>query len=490
MSEQHKPIVLVFKIGADKYHAFNVIAWKVRSEHVLQLQDGKIVCDCQRYRFESKCPHAAALQSVKHFVRGDKDWRKHEKKIEWQDKDYKYIIVSDESKDYPGAMHPDVGDLSAFGLVALLALDTIASDTQELMDDASSYLNPQRIFVELKASIDQGVSLIDDEVKKAGKAVPPLSKKDIDLEDDFDEALTTGSAKSVEPQVISATTGVAPLDWSKVKRPNPNSFYVRSEVWEQLLYTMAHGGNVLITGPSGSGKTELAYIAAKAMSMSLAAFNFGAMQEPRTTLIGATQFDPQKGTFTNKSRFASAVSADDGCILMDELSRDRGGSAHNIILTLLDRQGYMSLDEHEDSPIIHKGEKVCFVATANLGMEYTGTEQLDKALRDRMDVVIDMDFPTKEFEVKILINRCPGLRARHASRLVDVATRQRSMAVNDGEFVEQISTRMLLAAGQRIGNGMEFDNAVQFSICNHFSNEGGDASDRTKVLQIVQKGGK
>ena len=441
------------------------------------------------YRFESKCLHEKAVSAtIKHFCHGNGDWRRHEKRIDWNLADMKFVCIADETQTDPAVIHPEGGDLSAFNLVYLLTSATLSLSVDILkeMQDKDSFLNPQRIYAELKHSADNGVSLTDDAVLKLGRALPKLSKKDVELDDDFDENLTPAASVAETAPAVQAKA----LDWKSVKRPNPASFYVKPEVWEQALYTMAHGGNVLITGPSGSGKSELAYIAAKGMNMPIAAFNFGAMQEPRTSLIGATHFDVHKGTFTKMSRFAQAVSQPRGTILLDEISRDRGASAHNIILTLLDRQGYMSLDEHEDSPIIRKGEHVCFLATANLGMEYTGTEALDKALRDRMDVVIDMEFPPKEYEVKIMMFRCPGLRAGDASRLVDIAVRQREMTVNDGEFTEQISTRMLIAAGMRIGNGMKFEDAVQFCVVNQFTNEGGDASDRTKIAQIVQKGGK
>ncbi len=488
LTEQKKPLLLVFRVSADKFHAFSIVAWKVRSEHIVEFKDNRLVCDCQMFRFEGKCQHCKVVEpTIRHFVRSSQNWSKHDKAIDWKDGDLKFVAVGDEVYPQPGVLHPEVGNLSAFDAVALLTLDSVSPDLTAKLDDPTSWLNPARIYAELKVSTDKGLPLIDPDVQAAGNAIPRLAKSDVELDDDFDDNLTGSTVAEPTTPTQATTPQGTPLDWKKVKRPKPESFYVRPDDWEQIIYTLAHGGNVLITGPSGSGKTELAYIAAKAMSQTIAAFNFGAMQDPRTSLIGATHFDAAKGTFTNMSRFAKAVSEERGTILMDELSRDRGANAHNIILTLLDRQGNMSLDEHEDSTIIKKGEGVSFISTANIGMEYSGTEALDKALRDRMDAVIHMDFPPKEYEVKILLYRCPGLRAGEASKLVDIATRQREMTVNDGEFTERVSTRMLLSAGERIGNGMDFESAVKFCLANQFSEEGGDASERTRLLQIIQK---
>ena len=66
---------------------------------------------------------------------------------------------------------------------------------------------------------------------------------------------------------------------------------------------------------------------------------------------------------------------------LDELSR-AGRDAFNILLPLLDGQGYLPLDEAEDAAVVHRAPGVSFLATANLGMEYTGTEPLDLALKD------------------------------------------------------------------------------------------------------------
>jgi MoxR-like ATPase len=65
---------------------------------------------------------------------------------------------------------------------------------------------------------------------------------------------------------------------------------------------------------------------------------------------------------------------------------------------------------------------VTFFATANLGMEYTGAEPLDRALADRIPVVLAIDFPPKEQEIALLTRRCPGLSRGAAQQLVEVAT--------------------------------------------------------------------
>ena len=47
-------------------------------------------------------------------------------------------------------------------------------------------------------------------------------------------------------------------------------------------------------------------------------------------------------------------------------------------------QGWLEpIDEHDDSPTILVARGVSFIATANIGMEYTATRVIDRAILDR-----------------------------------------------------------------------------------------------------------
>lgn len=276
----------------------------------------------------------------------------------------------------------------------------------------------------------------------------------------------------------------APDTW-RFPKPAVDEFFVTDEVWEQLCFVASRGTNVLLTGPSGCGKSELCYRIARAASRPIEPFNCGAMSEPRSSLIGNTHFDRQKGTWFAESRFVRSVQKTGTCVLLDEISR-AGRDAFNILLPLLDAQGYLALDEAEGAAVVKRAEHVTFFATANFGMEYTGAEPLDKALADRFPVVIAIDFPPRERGLALLIRRCPGLSERAAARLVAVAVRQREL-MGEGEFMGPVSTRSLLAAGEQVAAGMPIENALRFCILNRFSAEGGDVSERAKLLQIVQR---
>lgn len=271
------------------------------------------------------------------------------------------------------------------------------------------------------------------------------------------------------------------------QRPPENEFYVPEEAWEQLCYAVAHGENVLVTGPSGCGKSELYYRVTHALGCpASAAFNFGAMSEPRTSLIGNTHFNPQDGTWFSESRFVRAIRTPKACLLLDEINR-ANRDAFNILLPLFDSQGYLALDESEQGSVVRRAVGVVFYATANIGLEYTGADQIDKALKDRFPVVVALDFPPADKEQALLTKHCVGLSGDDAARLVRLASRQRELAA-EGEFVEKISTRALLAAGRQIASGISLARAVQFCLLNHFPTDGGTLSERTKLAQLFQKG--
>ena len=60
-------------------------------------------------------------------------------------------------------------------------------------------------------------------------------------------------------------------------------------------------------------------------------------------------------------------------------------------MTVLDAgQRYLRLDEASGQATINVADGVTFIATANIGNEYTSTRVMDKALMDRF-TIIEMD---------------------------------------------------------------------------------------------------
>jgi len=268
----------------------------------------------------------------------------------------------------------------------------------------------------------------------------------------------------------------------KILRPKENEFYVEPKVWDQLLYSLGTGSNTLLLGPAGCGKSELLEVLADKSGRPLFPFNFGAMTEPRTALLGNVNLDPKKGTWFSESRFIKAIQTPNAIVMLDELSR-APIDAFNILLPLLDGQKYLSLDESEDKGTVTTAEGVTFLATANIGMEYTGTGTMDRALRDRF-ASVDLEFPPEDKEIEVIHHRTK-LAKLETSWLVLIANKQRKLA-REGQYVEQISTRVLIQVANQIVFGISISQAIAYGMESLFSGEGGVTSDRTKVMLIVK----
>lgn len=275
---------------------------------------------------------------------------------------------------------------------------------------------------------------------------------------------------------------LASFKWDKI--PVPKEYKIPLDIWHSMIAAAKSGKNVLVVGPTGCGKTEIIKAAASAIGMNYEAFNLGAMSDPRSSLIGNMHFDKKTGTHFSESRFVKAFQTPNTLINLDEISR-AGPPAFNILLPALDRQGYLALDETQEAKIVYRDEKVAMFATANIGMEYTGTMQLDAALVNRFALYLEFAFPSEEDEIDIILQRNPGVDKSVIDKFVKFANRQRE-ETDKGNYLVAISTRMLIETGWALNQGFNRTEAFNSTIANHFSKVGGNSSDRAKVMQLLQ----
>ena len=267
----------------------------------------------------------------------------------------------------------------------------------------------------------------------------------------------------------------------------PKSLIISDLKWKYLIRSAVRAKNIMMVGPSGCGKT----MAAKALVNSLDRpdfyFNLGATQDPRATLIGNTHFDSKKGTFFAESAFVKAITTENAVILLDELSRAHP-DAWNILMTVLDQgQRYLRLDEAEGSPIVKVAEGVTFIATANVGNEYTSTRVMDRAIIDRF-VTIEMDVLNDEQELGLLQYLYPNVGEDELKAISEIAHHTREISKGDsGKLSAMISTRASVEAAGLIYDGFSLIEAAEISLLPFFSNDGGVDSERTYVTQLVQK---
>jgi MoxR-like ATPase len=266
----------------------------------------------------------------------------------------------------------------------------------------------------------------------------------------------------------------------------PKTLILSDVKWKYLVRSVLRGKNLMITGPAGCGKTLAVTTVASAMDRPFYYFNLGATQDPRSTLIGNTHFNKDTGTYFADSTFIKALQTENAVILLDELSRAHP-EAWNILMTVLDEsQRYVRVDESPTSPVIKVANGVSFIATANIGMEYTSTRQIDRAIADRFQI-LEMDVLNKQQQMELVSMTCPTMDAKTVEILADVYNATQVEALDGSRISTAISTRTLLAAAGLICDGFTLQEAADVCIYPYYSNDGGLESERTYVKQIVQK---
>ena len=257
--------------------------------------------------------------------------------------------------------------------------------------------------------------------------------------------------------------------------------------WKYLVRSGVRGKNIMMTGPAGCGKT----MAAKALVNSLDRpdyyFNLGATQDPRGTLIGNTHFEEGKGTYFSESLFVKAIQTPNAVILLDELSRAHP-DAWNILMTVLDYgQRYLRLDEANDQATVKVADGVTFVATANIGNEYTSTRVMDKALMDRFTIV-EMDVLSEDEENSLLNLMFPSVDSVVLGNVAKIANLTRVESKSDtARIASGISTRTTVELCGLLFDGFSLEESSEVCIYPQYDGTGGVDSERTFVKQIVQK---
>jgi nitric oxide reductase NorQ protein len=150
-------------------------------------------------------------------------------------------------------------------------------------------------------------------------------------------------------------------------------------------------------------------------------------------------------------------------------------------------QRYLRLDEQDGQSTIKVAEGVTFVATANIGNEYTSTRVMDKALMDRFTVV-EMDVLTEDEEFELLTYMFPNVDSTVLGNVSKIANLTRVESKSDTARVGSgISTRTTVELSGLLYDGFSLVEAAEVSIYPQYDDAGGVDSERTFVKQIVQK---
>ena len=267
----------------------------------------------------------------------------------------------------------------------------------------------------------------------------------------------------------------------------PKGLIMKELKWKYLIRSAVRGKNIMMTGQAGCGKTMAAKSLVNALDRPDYYFNLGATQDPRSTLIGNVHFNQESGTFFSESLFVKAIQTENAVILLDELTRAHP-DAWNILMPVLDQgQRYLRLDEADGQSTVKVADGVTFIATANIGNEYTATRQLDKALMDRF-TIIEMDVLNDEEEFGLLKYMFPSVDEEALKNVADITHLTRIEAQTDNPRITSgVSTRTSVEIAGLLFDGFSLIEAADITIYPQYDATGGVDSERTFVKQIVQK---
>ncbi len=257
--------------------------------------------------------------------------------------------------------------------------------------------------------------------------------------------------------------------------------------WRFAIRAALRGENLMLLGDSGTGKTLLAQTLPKVLKRPYFFFNMGATQDARSTLIGNTHFKEGEGTYVAQSLFVTAIQTPGAIILLDELSRAHP-DAQNILLPVLDKkQRYLRIDEKPDSPTIEVAKGVCFIATANVGNEYSATRTMDRAMLDRF-TTLKIPHLSKDDEIELLSGMFPSLDADLIKAVAEIADDTRTQVTMDNPRISTIiSTRMTTEMAALLHDGFTLSEVAQVCIMPFYSDAGGPDSEATYMKALLQK---
>lgn len=249
-----------------------------------------------------------------------------------------------------------------------------------------------------------------------------------------------------------------------VPQVEKEGFFVRENDWYHLIRNILTKRPTMITGPSGTGKTELIALIAKKMGLELCIYNMGTMIDPISGLLGVHRL-VQGGSVFDYAKFTQDIQKP--CIvLLDELSR-APLSCNNILLPCLDSRRELPVDiaGGNGARNIKVHPDCVFIATANIGSEYTGTTQMDRALVDRFQIR-EIEYMDADNESKVLAKRCK-IDLNEAKIIVETARTVRNL-YNKGEVSSSLSTRETLSAADMVADGWSVLEAMETSFLPFF----------------------
>lgn len=240
-------------------------------------------------------------------------------------------------------------------------------------------------------------------------------------------------------------------------KSDKDGYYISSTDWAILVRNIKKHINTMIIGPTGSGKTSCIKEVCERMGVKLHIFDMGSMIDPISSLLGVHRLEKGESVF-DYAKFTQVIQ--EPCvILLDELNR-ASLACNNVLFPCLDDRRSLSIEIASGKGMrdIKVHPEVTFIATANVGQEYTGTNSMDRALVNRF-FPIELGYLPGAEEVKVIVNRTK-INKDSAEIIVKVANNIRSLYKKQ-EVSTSISVRETLMVGNLVSDGWNLAQAME-----------------------------
>lgn len=258
-----------------------------------------------------------------------------------------------------------------------------------------------------------------------------------------------------------------------------SGFLVNADNWYLMIRNINCGVNTMLVGATGTGKTEFVRLICKKLGKKLCIYDMGSMLDPIAGLLGTHRLI-EGGSVFDYARFTEDIQ-EPNVILLDELSR-APVTANNILFPVLDNRRELPVEiaGGKDLRRVKVHPDCVFIATANVGAEYTGTSTLDAALVNRF-FPIEMDALKEEDESRVLIART-GIEKPKADCIMKIAGTIRKL-YRQQELSVGVSVRETLMVAELVVDGWEMTKALSLVFLPKFEGTQTDG-ERSVVYKL------